>query len=254
MPAARRAIATLELLSRLPDGATLATLSRSLSMSPSSLLALLTTLRSSGYVAREGDRYRIGLSLPALGAVAAACLGVEDAFQRAREHLERGAIGSELRQVAAAGHATGGLSGDELHAFLQRPLVAVLAYQSETGYPATVPVWYAGVREPGDRVIFWLVPGPRARWAERLRHDARVSLTVSEGEPPFRRLNVEGHASVLQDGSYARDLWAEMRRRYAAAEADREPLGRLELVVRIEPTRILSWRGLTPRPRTERAA
>lgn len=247
-------MAALELLSRLPDGGTLATLSRTLCMSPSSLLALLTTLRSSGYVAREGDRYRIGVGVPALGAAAAACLGVETAFQRAREHLERSAIGSELRQVSATDRATGGLSGDELHAFLQKPLVAVLAYQSVTGYPATIPVWYAGVREPGDRIVFWLVPSARARWAEQLQSDPRVSLTVSEGEPPFRRVNAEGHASVLRDGSYARDLWAEMQLRYAAAETEREPLGRLEFVVRIEPTRVLSWRGLTPRPRTERAA
>lgn len=259
MPAARRAIATLELLARLPEGGTLAALSRALSVSPSSLLALLGTLRAVGYVAREGDRYHIDAGVPALGAMAAACLGIDAAFHRARERLERSALAPELQQAGTGVERmprapAKGLSGDELHAFLQLPLIAVLAYQNEAGYPSTVPVWYAGVRDPGDRVVFWLVPGPGARWAEQLERDPRVSLTVSEGEAPFRRINAEGVAQVVRDPRYARRLRAEMLRRYAAADTDHGTIGEPEQVVRIDPTRLISWRGLASRSRPERAA
>lgn len=259
VPAARRAIAALELLAGLPEGATLAALSRALSVSPSSLLALLGTLRAVGYVAREGDRYRVDVGVPALGARAATCLGIGAALDRARERLQRSALAPELQQAVDATRRPAapqakGLSGDELHAFLQRPLIAVLAYHNEAGYPSTVPVWYAGVRDPGDRLVFWLVPGPGARWAEQLQRDPRVSLTVSEGEPPFRRINAEGLASVVRDARYARELRAKLLQRYAPADADREPIGQPELAIRIDPTRLISWRGLTPRPRAERAA
>lgn len=255
-PAARRAMAALEALSRLPEGASLASLSRSLVMSPSSLLALLATLRSAGYVARKGDRYHVAAGVATLGATAAACLGIGGAFERARQRLEGSVIGSELPGGPAERLAvrTGGLSGDELQAFLQQPLIAVLAYQNEAGYPSTVPVWYAGVREPGDRVVFWVVPGPRARWAEQLQRDPRVSLTVSEGEAPLRRVNAEGVASVLRDPSYAAELWSELLRRYAPADPVHDPLGGLEMVVRIDPARVVSWRGLTQRPRSAEAA
>lgn len=257
VPAARRALTTLELLARRPEGATLAGLSRDLGIAPSSLLALLSALSALGYVSRGGDRYRIDAAALALGATAAACLSVDAAYHRARERLERSTLAPELQRaidMAArpAAPQGKGLSGEELESFLRRPLVAVLAYENDAGYPSTVPVWYAAIRDPGDRVVFWLLPGPGARWAEQLQRDPRVSLTVSEDDPPFRRVNAEGLASVVRDARYAAKLRAELVARYAAPEA--EPIAKPELVIRIEPTRVLSWRGLTPRSRPERAA
>ncbi len=76
VPMVQRTVAVLERLTAHPEGATLTELSRAERISPSSLLALLTTLRARGYVTRgEADgRYRAGPALAALGSAAVAVL------------------------------------------------------------------------------------------------------------------------------------------------------------------------------------
>jgi len=240
VPAADRTLAALEHLARLPDGGTLSQLSRSLATSPSSLLALLTTLRARGYVERTADRYRIAPTVAALGATAAATLGVGAAFERARERLERSALGHELDAPAGRG-----LAGKELRAFLTLPMVAVLAYTGAEGHPATVPVWFA-TEHDGERTLFELVPGRAARWVEQLRREPRVSLAISEGRPQFRRVTVEGRATVRRDAARAATVWAGMLRRYGARPGEYEEFAPVS-IVRIDRTRITSSRGLKAR-------
>src|SRR6187399_567882 len=80
VPAVARAVRALELLAG-SDGRSLADLSRALSVGPSSLLAILTTLRRAGLVTRdERGRYRLGPGLAALGGAAAGHLGVFERF------------------------------------------------------------------------------------------------------------------------------------------------------------------------------
>src|SRR5919197_5953677 len=73
VPAVARAVQALEHLATASQPLSLSALSRALDVGPSSLLAILTTLRSFGLVtrgARDG-RYRPGPGLAALGAAAA---------------------------------------------------------------------------------------------------------------------------------------------------------------------------------------
>src|ERR671938_719599 len=73
VPAVARAVQALEHLAAADQPVSLSSLSRALEVGPSSLLAILTTLRSFGLVtraARDG-RYRPGPGLAALGAAAA---------------------------------------------------------------------------------------------------------------------------------------------------------------------------------------
>jgi DNA-binding IclR family transcriptional regulator/nitroimidazol reductase NimA-like FMN-containing flavoprotein (pyridoxamine 5'-phosphate oxidase superfamily) len=87
VPAVARAVRALELLAG-SDGRSLADLSRALSVGPSSLLAILTTLRRAGLVTRdERGRYRLGPGLAALGGAAAGHLGVFERFASVAEDL-----------------------------------------------------------------------------------------------------------------------------------------------------------------------
>jgi len=88
VPAVVRAVRALELLAGSSSGQTLAELSRALDISASSLLAILTTLRRSGLVARD-DRgsYRVGPRLAGLGAAASQGAGLFERFEAMADAL-----------------------------------------------------------------------------------------------------------------------------------------------------------------------
>src|SRR5262249_51177386 len=76
VPAVARAVQALEYLASAPRPTSLAALSKALGVGPSSLLAILTTLRHRGLVSRSSrdGRYLPGPGLVALGTAAAQCL------------------------------------------------------------------------------------------------------------------------------------------------------------------------------------
>jgi len=82
VPAVTRAVRALEHLASASQPLSLTTLSRALVVSPSSLLAILTTLRSLGLVTRStrDGRYLPGPGLVALGTAAAQALEPLHAF------------------------------------------------------------------------------------------------------------------------------------------------------------------------------
>ena len=88
VPAVARAVRLLVLLADAPAAQTLAELSRALGIGSSSLLAILTTLRRAGLVARD-DRgsYRVGPGLAALGAAAARRAGLFERFAAIADDL-----------------------------------------------------------------------------------------------------------------------------------------------------------------------
>src|SRR5215212_1314484 len=88
VPAVARAVRLLERLAAAPAAFSLADLARELGVGPSSLLAILTTLRHAGLVARdEAGQYRIGPGLAALGQAAACRLRPCEQFAAVAEAL-----------------------------------------------------------------------------------------------------------------------------------------------------------------------
>src|SRR5438477_6430109 len=113
----------------------------------------------------------------------------------------RGGAGAEARQALreAAGDeraraGSGPIEPSELDAFLSQALVASLSYLSDDGYPASVPLWY-----DWDGATFWLVPSPAAEWAEHVRRNPRVSLSISESTAPLRRVLPRGPVAAVED-------------------------------------------------------
>src|SRR5919202_4080977 len=76
VPAVARAVQALEHLAAAQQPLSLSAISRAVQVGPSSLLAILTTLRSFGLVTRSArdGRYSPGPGLVALGSAAAQCL------------------------------------------------------------------------------------------------------------------------------------------------------------------------------------
>jgi hypothetical protein len=116
-----------------------------------------------------------------------------------------------------------------------------------------VPIWYEW-----DGRVFWIVGRARAEWTGFLRANPRVSLAIDESEPPLRRLLAEGLAQFEEPGGRGlpgagwRDVRRRMARRYlpASAPGSDAALERVaHVLVRIEPLKMTTWRGLLPHPR-----
>jgi PPOX class probable F420-dependent enzyme len=172
----------------------------------------------------------------------------------------RGTAGAAARNALRA--STGGeamlasagpIGHGELDTFLSQALVASLSYLSDDGYPASVPLWY-----DWDGRSFWLVPSPGAEWAAHVRRNPRVSLTVSESTPPLRRVLARGPIAAVDDpdASQWRSVEGRLASRYARLDAAWLLEGRPDqkrVLLRLEPRRLIAWRGLlrpiaTPSP------
>ena len=137
--------------------------------------------------------------------------------------------------------------------FLSQALVASLSYLSEDGYPASVPLWY-----DWDGRAFWLVPSPAAEWAEYVRRNPRVSLSISESTPPLRRVLARGPILAVDDPDSSQ--WRSVQGRLAARYARLDPArllesrsGQARALLRLVPQQLIAWRGLL-RPGTLPAA
>jgi DNA-binding IclR family transcriptional regulator len=154
-----------------------------------------------------------------------------------------------LRSIAAgephgARTGAGPIEPRELNSFLTRALVASLSYLSDDGYPASVPLWY-----DWDGRAFWLVPSPAAEWAEHVRRNPRVSLSVSESTPPLRRVLARGPVLPVDDPDASQ--WRSVEGRLAARYARLDPSRLLEgrsgqsrTLLRLFPQQLIAWRGL----------
>jgi hypothetical protein len=115
-----------------------------------------------------------------------------------------------------------------------------------------VPLWY-----DWDGHAFWLVPSPAAEWAEHVRRNPRVSLSVSESTPPLRRVLARGPILVVDDPDASQ--WRSVEGRLAARYARLDPSRLLEgrsaqsrALLRLVPEQLIAWRGLLrpPQPAT----
>ncbi|MFP4344210.1 MAG: pyridoxamine 5'-phosphate oxidase family protein [Anaerolineales bacterium] len=89
--------------------------------------------------------------------------------------------------------ASTGMEREELQRFLDGPWAARLACVRPDGSPHVVPVWYAW-QEGTLFVAAW----PGSQWAEYVRRNPDVALTIDEPWPPMRRVLVRGRAHPAQ--------------------------------------------------------
>jgi PPOX class probable F420-dependent enzyme len=127
------------------------------------------------------------------------------------------------------------LGPDDLDGLLDRPLVAVLATYRADGGVLLSPVWHRW-RDGGFDVA---TRGDDVK-VRHLRADSRASIVVYEHDPPYRGIEVRGHAVL---GHVDADVVREIAVRYLGAEeggayaAD----GFDDTLIRLEPGRLRAW-------------
>jgi PPOX class probable F420-dependent enzyme len=126
---------------------------------------------------------------------------------------------------------------------LERPRTASLATVRGDGRPHVAPVWFD---LDGDTVVF-------TTWhasvkARNIRSDERVSLCVDDEEPPFAFVLIEGRARVSENDPDLRHWATRIAGRYmgedlAESYGERNSVPG-ELLVRVEPARIIARKGI----------
>src|ERR1700690_4057071 len=81
-------------------------------------------------------------------------------------------------------------------AFLEAPNFGVVATVGEDGSPQSTVVW---IDTDGENVVFNTKRG-RAK-VDHLEHDRRVSVTIISADDPYSYLEVQGVASLEDEGA-----------------------------------------------------
>jgi PPOX class probable F420-dependent enzyme len=124
----------------------------------------------------------------------------------------------------------------DLQAFLDEPLVAILATYRRDGTALLAPVWHEW-RDGGFNVV---IDDGDAK-ARNLRRDPRAGIVVSESDPPYRGVEAHGEPTLTETGSA--EAFRRISVRYLGAEsgnayADEAGGG---LLVRLVPEHLRSW-------------
>ena len=123
---------------------------------------------------------------------------------------------------------------EDLEAFLELPITAVLASFRPDGRVLLSPVWHEW-RDGGFNVGCDRGNGH----VRNLRRDPRASLVVPGQEPPWIGVEIRCDARILQDG--VEPIVRRIAARYEGAErAELEHPGR-SVVLRLEPGELRSW-------------
>jgi PPOX class probable F420-dependent enzyme len=109
------------------------------------------------------------------------------------------------------------MSVAELRAFLNRPLVGVVATTRADGAPHAVPVWY---RYDEEAVHIWT---DEARlWVRNVGREGRAAFCVHESEPPYAAVIMRGAAEAVTGGEEVMlEIYRIARRYLDEREVDR---------------------------------
>ena len=105
---------------------------------------------------------------------------------------------------------------DVLAAFLEEPIVGVIATLRHDGRPYTVPVWW--LHDDGK---FWITGTTSRVWCQQLVRDGRTSLCIETGQPKSGHVEVDGDAEALLLPDF--DIWPMSRRLAEKYVGRREP-------------------------------
>lgn len=109
------------------------------------------------------------------------------------------------------------MSTDEVQAFLVEPgKLCRIATLKESGAPHVTPAWF--IYEDGQ---VYMTPRAESSWLANIRCDPRVALTIDEDPLPYRKVTVEGIATIVHetgDDDVWRDQYRRIARRYTSPE------------------------------------
>ena len=152
-------------------------------------------------------------------------------------------------QTEWRGHI-GEMSRSELEAFLATGVLCHLACLKDDGTPYVVPCWF-----DWDGHVFHVIPRQRSSWATYLQQRPAVALAISEPAPPYRKVQVDGTAVIVEEPNVG-GQWAPIARnmslRYLGEHGPDylEPtMNQPRWLIRVEPARLTTWQGVGWHPR-----
>ncbi|MEO6043912.1 MAG: pyridoxamine 5'-phosphate oxidase family protein [Tepidiformaceae bacterium] len=139
------------------------------------------------------------------------------------------------------------MSPDEVQAFLVEPgKLCRIATLKVLGAPHVTPAWF--IYEDGR---IYMTPRAESSWLANIRRDARVALTIDEDPLPYRKVTVEGLATVVRetgDDDIWRDQYRRIARRYSSPEGAEAYIQRTIdqprglIAIPLEGSLVRSWR------------
>jgi PPOX class probable F420-dependent enzyme len=146
----------------------------------------------------------------------------------------------------------GKLDGADLDAFLGQGIVARVATLDENGWPYVVPAWFEW--EPSEG-IFWLVARKKSAWAIHMQNDARVALSIDDEGAPYRKLQLQGRAEILEEPNVG-GAWVEIANRMAVRYLGEHgpdylvpTLDKPRWLIKIVPEKVQTWQGVDWAPK-----
>jgi len=134
------------------------------------------------------------------------------------------------------------LTRQDVDDFLEGPWTARLACIRPDGNPHVIPVW-----QSWDGANFTVIALKGSQWADYVLLDPRVSLTIDEPWPPFRRVVARGQAVPLSLHGTEADVekkLSELNHRYLGTAAITYKVESVQQVFRIEVESLRGWQGL----------
>ena len=141
----------------------------------------------------------------------------------------------------------GKLEKSELDDFLKEGIVCRVATLDASGWPYVVPAWFEW--EPNEG-IFWVIGREKSAWAIHMANDPRVAITIDDEGAPYRKLQAQGTAEIVEEPCLG-GAWVEIARRMSVRYLGEygpdylEPtLDKPRWLIKIKPTRLQTWQGV----------
>ncbi len=141
----------------------------------------------------------------------------------------------------------GGLDDAEVGSFLNEGVLARLAVIDADGYPYVNPVWFEWDAEEG---IFWVIARKKSRWAEYMKNNPKVGMTIDDDRKPLRKVMVQGDAKVVEEPNVG-GLWVKIAERMSVRYLGENgpeylvpTLDKPRWLFKITPTFFTTWQGV----------
>lgn len=141
----------------------------------------------------------------------------------------------------------GKLDRDELNAFLAEGIVCRIATLDADGWPYVVPAWFEWEPEAG---VFWVIGREKSAWAQHMVQNPRVAITIDDDGAPYRKLQGQGLAEIVETPNTG-GAWVAIARRMAVrylgehgADYLEPTLDKPRWLIKITPTRMQTWQGV----------
>lgn len=136
---------------------------------------------------------------------------------------------------------TSPLNEKQINQFLAGPWTARLACIRPDGNPHVIPVW-----QEWDGNVFYILSWQGSQWADFVRKNPQISLTIDEPWAPLRRVVCRGQAMEIfeTDPEKRNALIGRLAQRYLGKNAPIIFQHQIESIFSIKPENLRGWQGL----------